>query len=365
MIDLLIITPIYNKAVGGAAIYYQLLVKELKDRGYKIAVISEYNGIFHSFIDNKEQYFGLFPAWASKSRNRIRDIFYYGLQNLIYFYLPFALRKLNPKNILIHSSFFNHPGTFRYANKLVYLLRHNHCNMILDVRDKMLPQNRVKHLSVFNTIIACSENVKDHLKNIHIDSGKLIIIPVIQEAIDRGKPPVKDFELKYGIKNNGFILSVGAIKKEKGIDILLEVFQKIKGELGGINLVLVGPLKAKSSEILKALRSAGIVYVGSLDRKDILDLMKMAKICVNLSRNEGMPRVSLEALSMGKLCLLPLCVPEFIRYCNEFVISSYNPDDIANDLLNVIAKREPVTCYPIHRHYPNEVVSKFIQLLKQ
>jgi glycosyltransferase involved in cell wall biosynthesis len=228
----------------------------------------------------------------------------------------------------------------------------------------MLPKKRIKHLSAFNSIIACSEHVENHLKNIGIDVRKLHVIPVIQEKLSVKEFPIKSIESKHNIKNSKFILYVGAIKKEKGIDILLDVYKKTKKDLDGIDLVLVGPLKTQSSKIITALRSPNINHIGTLDREEILYLMKIARICVNFSRNEGMPRVSLEALSLGKPCLLPLCVPEFKRYCSKYVISSYNPDDIAKDLINVLNKNEKINCYPIYRHYPEHVLTKFTQLLK-
>lgn len=356
--DLLIISPLFYGHAGGASVYYRLLANSLMERNFSVSIISE-----KSEGDFDGEYIGLFPAWAGKDRRLIRDYISYFYQNIQYFRISSVIKKVAPKTVLVHSSFFNHPGLFRIILKAI-IKKNPHLHYVADVRDRLLPARRIKELDIFDSIIACSENVKNHLRQNGISEKKIVLIPVIQEQIELQKKQLIKTLKNYNLNGIKYILYVGAVKEDKAVDILLESFLKhVRGIRPDVDLVLIGLMKTENLRLKALIKSEGIHYLGNLSRDETLAVMKAASLCVNLSPNEGMPRVSLEAIALKKSVILPPNIPEFIEFCSSDIVESRDIRIIGQKIREKINK-EHVTSYPIENHYPNKVLPMYENTLE-
>jgi glycosyltransferase involved in cell wall biosynthesis len=111
-----------------------------------------------------------------------------------------------------------------------------------------------------------------------------IIAPVIQDTEERG---------------NRFV-TVARLVHQKGVDLLLNAFAQIAGELDGWTLEVVGdgPLSVELRAQAEALRiSDRVTFHGHVP--DPIAVMQRCRVFVLPSRFEGMPNALLEAMASG------------------------------------------------------------------
>jgi len=357
---LLLITPLFWGDASGSSVYYRLLSNELLQRGYDVSVISDFEKGDDSLGIS---YFPLFPKRCGKDKNRMRDIVAYAVQNFTYLKINNIIKRLQPTAVLVHSSFYNHPGIFSFVFSRL-LLKYPNITFIADVRDRMLPVQKMSTLNAFHKVVACSKNVAHYLRGNGVDPSKIFHIPVIQERIIVQDKEALQFLVKKGLVDKKYFFYGGLIKEEKAVDLLLDAFvDHICPKEPDIYLVLAGLMKTSSSRVKQLLSNDRVVYVGNVRRGEVLALMSKSALCVNLSPNEGMPRSSLEALSLNKLVVLPPNVPEFTTLCPEFVVDEKAPELVATRILDIFHAGD-IAQYPIERHRPEDVIDHYLQILE-
>ena len=126
-----------------------------------------------------------------------------------------------------------------------------------------------------------------------------------------------------GINPEDFVfVFVGRLVGDKGINELIQVFQKISSETATIKLLLVGPLESdldplQSETLLEMTVNNKIISVGF--QKDVRPYLAIADALVFPSYREGFPNVVMQAGAMG----LPSIVTN-INGCNEIIIEGKN-----------------------------------------
>ncbi len=133
----------------------------------------------------------------------------------------------------------------------------------------------------------------------------------------------KKIEEENKINENDIVFCfIGRIVKDKGINELLEVFDKITEKTNNVKLLLVGPfendldpISETSNAILKTNKN--IIYVGFHD--DVRPFLLASDIFVFPSYREGFPNVVMQAGAMG----LPSIVTN-INGCNEIIEDGEN-----------------------------------------
>lgn len=351
-----ILTPLFHGDSSGASVYYKSLTHYLLKNKYNVSVISdnesgEYSG----------QYYPVFPKRCGQNKRGVRDIFSYAKQNILYWRVVSILRHENTDILIVHSSFYYNPGIFMF---LIRYIKHIFPNirMILDVRDAMFPVTRGGEADYYNGIIACSRNVKNDLVSKGIEESRITHIPVIQ-AISQSSQDEVDGYLEDLEITRPYLLYAGLIKESKSVDVLLEAFTEyIRVEEPRLTLVLTGLMKTSNNETKSLLHREGVKYIGNRTRGDVLKLMQGADCCINISRSEGMPRSSLEALALNIPTALPPNVPEFLDCCSSNVIENRNTKEIAQKILGIYRGKK-VPMYPIEEHYPGSVFPKYIELI--
>ena len=100
--------------------------------------------------------------------------------------------------------------------------------------------------------------------------------------------------VKFDIKKNEYALAIGRLEKVKGFDILISSWKNIE-----TNLVIIGSGQEKQNLINlinKNNLSTKIKIIDDVQRDELIDFYKNASVLIISSRDEGGPRVALEAL---------------------------------------------------------------------
>ena len=117
--------------------------------------------------------------------------------------------------------------------------------------------------------------------------------------------PGKDTLAAYNLEPSRYILSVGRLVPEKGFDLLVQAFQRLRPQ--GWKLVIAGAADHESrySRTLKqSVRGDGsIVLTGHLTEQPLSQLYRNAGLFVLASLYEGLPIALLEAMKSGVSCL--------------------------------------------------------------
>ena len=178
-----------------------------------------------------------------------------------------------------------------------------------------------------------SKGLKDIIiKNNYCSSNKLkVIANGSSNGIDTNyfNPEIFTTQQTISLKNelgimpNDFVfIFVGRLVKDKGINELVNAFQKLHNEKKDIKLLLVGdyethldPLLSETLEAIttnKAIITTGFQY-------DVRSYFAIANALVFPTYREGFPNVVMQAGAMG----LPSIVTN-INGCNEIIIESEN-----------------------------------------
>lgn len=117
-------------------------------------------------------------------------------------------------------------------------------------------------------------------------------------------PPAGDEHLaRFGLQPGNYLLFVGRIIADRGLDTLLDAYRQVPGEMP---LVLVGEVQL-SRQLFGQLRQRAdprVHFLGHQGGAVLEQLYAHALFCVHPSRVEGLPIAVLEEMSHGKLVLV-------------------------------------------------------------
>lgn len=147
--------------------------------------------------------------------------------------------------------------------------------------EKFAPDNKVKVIS------AGSSNGID-LRQFHPDT-------IDTDELEEVKQKINYQEGKT------YLLAVGRMVKDKGIEELVTVFQEIKKQYPNLRLVLLGPYEAALDPLSKStgdhiMNDPDITHINWSDR--VKYYMHLANLLVHASHREGFPNVLLQAGAM-------------------------------------------------------------------
>ena len=175
-------------------------------------------------------------------------------------------------------------------------------------------------------VIAVSNGVKGILENSITTKKVKVVGSGSSNGIDTKKFTVEKYnstELKMslGIKEEAYVFGfVGRLVKDKGINELVNVFDKLNSNYNNIKLLLVGPYEDELDPLdaltkMKITTNKNILFVGF--QKDIKPFLNLMNIFVFPSYREGFGMVLMEAGAMQ----VP-CISSNITGCNEIIIEN-------------------------------------------
>ena len=130
---------------------------------------------------------------------------------------------------------------------------------------------------------------------------------------------------ELGIEKNDFVyIFIGRLVKDKGINELIEAFEKIAIEFRNAKLLLVGPYEENLDPLLPKTKSFidnsnQVIAVGW--QSDVRPYLSISNCLVFPSYREGFPNVVMQAGAMGLKS-----IATDINGCNEIIIDGDNGD---------------------------------------
>ena len=159
----------------------------------------------------------------------------------------------------------------------------------------------------------------------------------IPNGIEMPERPVGGaFLEKFGLEPRRYVLTVGRITPEKGLETLVRGFSAASH--AGFKLAIAGSSEFEDRYLEKLQGMAGpdVVFTGSAFGGDLAELYANAALFVLASNNEGFPLVILEAMSYG-LDLLASDIPA--THLVDLEPGDYFPRGDAATLSGKIAER--------------------------
>lgn len=143
-----------------------------------------------------------------------------------------------------------------------------------------------------------------------------------------------------------FILFAGQLEKVKGVEYLIEAFAELANDFPDFKLIIAGDGSELSNLRLQVSNfklQEKVEFKGRLSLRETKDIMKKCRCLVLPSLSEGLPRVLLEAMALGKPVVGSAVggIPELIKDReNGFLFEKGNVDDLAKKLKILLADKD-------------------------
>lgn len=321
---------------GGAEKVCVNIANLLSERNYKVTIcVLNLNDAVYQNLLNKEV--RLIDLNVDHTR--------YSLGRILKF-----IKSENPKVLLS----FNHQLSIlliiiRSAFKMDYKIISRNINMLSKARSdkKSFWHKRIVYKVTqllyrkVDLIIAQSLSMKNDLIdnfNIHQKMIKVINNPVSKQI----EAQSAYLDNKNKVNNKNRILFVGRLTEQKGLDYLLEAFQKVVSKDNSIRLKIVGsgPLKEWVIEMVEKLGLTSNVEIKGFTN-DIVNEYYLSDVIALSSRYEGFPNVLIEAITLGKPVVsfdTPSGPSEIIQEgINGFLVEYKNVEKLAEKLVESLS----------------------------
>lgn len=219
-------------------------------------------------------------------------------------------------------------------------------------------------------VIVLSNNVKQYFKDTY-NRDTVFISNGISEPEVKAAKVIKE---KWNLEKDEYILFLGRIVPEKGIQYLIEAFKEIKTDK---KLVIAGGASDTDSfmnEIKeKAKGDDRIIFTGFVQGQALEELYSNSYIYTLPSDLEGMPISLLEAMSYGNCCLVS-DIPECAEVVEDkgITFEKSNISSLKNELENLCMNPKEVKEYKasakdfiLQRYNWDKVVEETLDLYKK
>ena len=216
-------------------------------------------------------------------------------------------------------------------------------------------------------IIVLSENVRQYFKETY--NRETVFIPNGVNPAD--KKEAEEITVKFNLEKDEYILFLGRLVPEKGLERLIEAYKKLKTDK---KLVIAGGSSdtAEFEAKLKAASAANpnIIFTGFVQGRLLEELFSNAYFYVLPSDVEGMPLSLLEAMSYGNCCLTS-DIPECASVIGEYgcVFNRSKTDDLKDKMQQLCDNPETVNgfrqnsaAYICGKYNWNDVVLRTLEL---
>jgi glycosyltransferase involved in cell wall biosynthesis len=352
---ILFLTPLYPPAVGGAAEHYGQLSAGLANHPQveRLVVLTER----HPQAAERESLpkgtvLRCLPPWLSlprgslyeRARRRLRA------QWRLWKTVPEIVENERINIIQIHST-----SGYAFAPLLGRLAR-KAAALVGDLQDNIFDVGLFRRCS---RVVCCSENTFARAREYGLPDAQVLLVPLpfSPASVARREGLPEDSRIK-----EPYICFAGSLSARKGIYELLEAFPRFRESRPAFSLLMAG-VNHDGNRFLIRARNAGAAYVGPVSHAQALNLMARAALVVLPSKSEGLPRVCLEALALGKKVLLPPGIPEFDRHCPEFVVPGITPAAIAEKMKEILdSEKQPA--YPWSGHEPEKAFAAYMNVYR-
>jgi len=221
-------------------------------------------------------------------------------------------------------------------------------------------------------IIVLSKGVQKYFKNEY--NRNTIFIP---NGVN--KPNIKEPEIikqKYNLNGNDYILFLARIVPEKGLDYLIEAYNKLKTDK---KLIIAGGA-SHTNDYLESIKkkvreNSNIIMTGFVQGQELDELYSNCYLYCLPSDVEGMPISLLEAMSYGKNCLVSdieenTQVVKEENKCYASIFKKSNVDDLKNKIQENLERKnrldgKDIQEYILKKYNWNDITEKTEKLYKK
>lgn len=356
----LIITPLYPPAVGGAATYFSDVVPRLaRQEGVKevIVLTERMPGQPQQRVEGRVRLLRYLPTRVSgPQRGLVSHTLTYALTQCWFAArLPALVQHYRVELVHMHT---------RYRGRAVYsALRRCAVPVVADLRDRMTDVARL--VGVADWLLCCGEGVRGFAVQGGFPAERTVLIPIPFTPPTPSSPSqVAAVRERYRVGLGPYLLYVGDITPAKGVYELLTAYRRWRTRHPEVGLVLAGINREGARFLSQVSRTPGARYLGHISHPDALCLMQGARVVLLPSRSEGLPRVVLEAVALGTPVICPPGIPEFSRHLPRFVLPTVTPEAILVTLEDIWHIPETPT-YPLEEHDVGRVVAQLLETYRQ
>lgn len=221
-----------------------------------------------------------------------------------------------------------------------------------------------------DTIIVLSEGVKEYFKNVY--GRETVFIPNGVSKAEKTEASL--ITEKFGLKGNDYILYLGRLVPEKGIQYLIDAYNRLDTDK---KLVIAGGASDSDTFATQLIETANgnpnVIFTGFVQGQLLEELYSNAYVYTLPSDLEGMPLSLLEAMSYGNCCLT-----SDITECSDVVLDKAvtfkkgDVNDLENKLRYLCSNPETVNTYKsgaadyiCERYNWDDVVSRTLDRYKE
>lgn len=295
---------------------------------------------------------------------------------LYYFVIPFFLlglfwalikqvRKDRPD--IIHAHWIIPQGLMAALIKKIYKIPYvvtAHGSDVFGLKGKWFNSIKLVALKNASKITVVSSAIKNEIIK-KIDSN--LKIEVVSMGVDAEyfTPDKKDNTIRnsYSINGGVFLLFVGRLSPEKGLNYLLNAMPDIIGKFPKTKLLIIGEgtLKQEMQELAGRLNlENNVIFLGQISNKELPKYYASADIFINSSLREGLPVTVMEAMSCR-------CIPvvtdlegniDLIKdNITGFFVEQKNQRAISQKIIELMSN--PSLVVTVKSHIREEIISRF------
>jgi glycosyltransferase involved in cell wall biosynthesis len=354
----LIVCPIYAPHAGGGGQYFPLLAQQIKSYPgvREVAVITERHPERPSYVlEHGVHLYRLLPQRDSLERKS----WFYSIWSfvwtyvLLYFWIPALMRKHRVG--MLHYT--------RYLRRAFYLLAWTLRSIfrkiiILDMRATVENSECIRRLFGVSAVISNSMSVYRQMANLGVPKEKHFFVP---NPVHLPKPMRigEAWRVVSSISprvRRPYLVFVGQLLQRKSIIEVLDAFALFSRGQPEYQLILAGRNMMGSMLERKISETPNVLHLGAVKHDQALALMQESDMVLQPSRVEGIPRVSLEALALGKKTLLPPCVPEFVERNETFTVSEVTAQSVSEAMVRILCTPNGPS-YDLFIHDPDRSMS--------
>ena len=343
-------TTHFHKAYDGGCKFIQHLGEELSRQGHEVEIITTrlrdnpnlkeavYNGVKHIFI--LPEYSGkrmipfnmfykmIFSYNLNKYLQKQRFDILHNSEAFAYHYLHNKKREKVIFQSWALEPFYGHECLSQKGFRKLYI--------------KFALQRQWKYcLNKSDVVTADDESQIEAIVKLGVDKNKIEFIPlgIPFKNLQKLKKNFKNKRKELGFKKNDLvILSVGQIVPEKGIDEIIQAFERIKKRIKNAKLIIIGKgiLEEKMHEMIRDFGLENdFVHLKNVPENDLFNYHFSSDIFIN-GTHTNYPTVSVqEALAAG----LPIVSGESIflvkNGVNGYNVGRKNPEGIAEGVIKI------------------------------